>query len=106
MFGLLSAAIGTLLLTNHMQIVYYEFIIIGLYLLYTVIMDFPAAKLAAVQKTLLLVGALLVGLCISSYIYLSVYEYSQFSMRGGGTAGSSGGLAYDYATNWSWSPWR
>ncbi len=106
MFGLLSAAIGTLLLTNHMQIVYYEFIIIGLYLLYTVIMDFPAAKLAAVQKTLLLVGALLVGLCISSYIYLSVYEYSQFSMRGGGTAGSSGGLAYDYATNWSWSPWE
>jgi hypothetical protein len=25
-------------------------------------------------------------------------------MRGGGTAGSSGGLAWDYATNWSWHP--
>ena len=31
-FGLLSAAIGTLLLTNHMQIVYYVFIVLGLYL--------------------------------------------------------------------------
>jgi hypothetical protein len=103
-FGLLSAAIGTLLLTNHMQIVYYVFIVIGLYLLYNIVLDVRATPKIAIGKTLLLVGALVLGLCISSYIYLSVYEYSQFSMRGGGTAGSTGGLAWDYATNWSWHP--
>ena len=103
-FGLLSAAIGTLLLTNHMQIVYYVLMVIGLYLLYQIILDIKEDKLLVAKKTALFTGALLVGFCISSYIYLSVYEYSQFSMRGGGTAGAQGGLAWDYATNWSWHP--
>ncbi len=102
-FGLLSAALGTLLLTNHMQIVYYAFIVIGCYLLYAVINDVRDHKGGIPVKVLLLAGALIVGLCLSSYIYLSVYEYSQYSMRGGGTTGAPGGLTYDYATNWSWS---
>jgi Bacterial membrane protein YfhO len=105
-FGLLSAAIGTLLLTNHMQIVYYVFMIVGVYALYSVILDLKEHSLLAAKKTVLLVGALLVGLCISSYIYLSVYEYATYSIRGGGTTGASGGLNYDYATNWSWNPWE
>jgi hypothetical protein len=33
-----------------------------------------------------------------------VYEYSNFSIRGGGTAGTTGGLSWDYATNWSENP--
>ena len=105
-FGLFSAAIGTLLLTNHMQMVYYVFMVVGMYLLYHIILDLKEHALLAVKKTALLVGALLIGLCISSYIYLSVYEYATYSIRGGGTAGSSGGLTYDYATNWSWNPWE
>ncbi|RPH36068.1 hypothetical protein EHM92_05130, partial [bacterium] len=105
-FGLFSAAVGTLLLTNHMQIVYYVFIVLGLYLLYTIIVDFKTDKLLVTKKTALFIGGMLLGLCLSSYIYLSVYEYAQFSMRGGGTVGATGGLAYDYATNWSWSPWE
>lgn len=103
-FGLLSAAIGTLLLTNHMQIVYYVFIVLGLYLVYHVVRDFKENKLLIPKKTLLFVGALAVGLCISSYIYLSVYEYAQYSIRGGGTEGAKGGLTWDYATNWSFHP--
>jgi hypothetical protein len=103
-FGLLAAAIGTLLLTNHMQIVYYALIVIGLYLLYNIILDIRSAPKSAAAKTLLLLGALALGFCISSYIYLSVYEYSHFSIRGGGSAGASGGLSWDYATNWSWNP--
>ena len=105
-FGLFSAAVGTLLLTNHMQIVYYVFIVLGLYLLYTIVVDFKTDKFLVTKKIALFIGGMLLGLCISSYIYLSVYEYAQFSMRGGGTAGATGGLAYDYATNWSWSPWE
>ncbi len=105
-FGLLTAAIGTLMLTNHMQIVYYVFIVIGFYLLYHLIMDFKAQKPRAALKLALFVGALAIGMCISSYIYLSVYDYAQYSIRGGGTTGSTGGLTYDYATNFSMNPWE
>jgi hypothetical protein len=105
-FGLLSAAIGTLLLTNHMQIAYYVFIVMGLYLVYHVVTDLKGRTLQALSKVALFVGALVIGMLISSYVYLSVYEYTQFSMRGGGTAGSTGGLTYDYATNWSWHPFE
>ena len=103
-FGLLAVAIGTLALTNHMQIVYYVFIIIGLYLLYEIIVEYRRTPGRAALIAGLFAGALILGLCIASYIYLSVYEYSQFSIRGGGTADSTGGLAWDYATNWSWHP--
>lgn len=103
-FGLLAAAIGTLMLTNHMQIVYYEFIILGLYWVYHVSGDVKGSPRIAITKSLLFAGALAIGFSISAYIYLSVYEYAQYSMRGGGTTGAAGGLAYDYATNWSWHP--
>ena len=102
--GLLGAAIGTLMLTNHMQIVYYVFIFCALFLLYHVVLDLKERPLRALIKAGLFAGALALGFCISSYIYLAVYEYAQYSMRGGGTTGASGGLAYDYATNWSWHP--
>ncbi len=103
--GLLSAAIGTLMLTNHMQIVYYVFMLVGAYLLYEVIADAREKRgRSAVLKIALFAAALGIGLCISSYIYFSVYEYSQFSIRGGGTAGTTGGLSWQYATNWSWHP--
>jgi len=101
--GLFSAGVGTMLLTNHMQIAYYVFIVVGLYTVYQIVLDFKEHKRLIPIKVLLLAGALFVGACISAYIYLSVNEYAQFSMRGGGTAGSTGGLMYDYATNWSWS---
>ena len=103
-FGLLAAAIGTLMLTNHMQIVYYEFVFCALFLGYHIVNDVRHQPRLALVKGALFVAALILGFCISSYIYLSVYEYAQYSMRGGGTTGASGGLAYDYATNWSWHP--
>jgi len=103
-FGLLAATIGTLMLTRHMQMVYYVFIVLGLYFLYDVVQGAKAAPRQAFLKVALFMGALAIGFCISSYIYLSVYEYAQYSMRGGGTTGATGGLTYDYATNWSWHP--
>jgi len=104
-FGLLSAAIGTLMLTNHMQMVYYIFLIVGAYLLMRVIMEVKAAPLQAGWKGAMFAGALFVGFAIASYVYLSVYEYSGYSIRGGGTGSpTASGLSYDYATGWSWHP--
>jgi hypothetical protein len=103
-FGLFSAGVGTLMLTNHMQMVYYVFMMLGFYLLYDAAQDLRGKPVRALLRVCLFAGGLAVGFAISSYIYLSVYEYAQYSMRGGGTAGTAGGLAFDYATNWSWHP--
>jgi hypothetical protein len=103
-FGLLCAAIGTLLLTNHVQIVYYALMVIGLYALYRLLIDARENPRQIPAKAAMLAGTLVVALCIASYVYLSVYEYSQFSIRGGGTEGAKGGLTWEYATNWSMHP--
>jgi hypothetical protein len=103
-FGLLSAALGTFLLTNHLQIVYYGLMLLALYFVFRIILEARSGIAPLARGTALLLGALVVGVCISSYIYLSVYEYAPFSIRGAGTAGASGGLTWDYATNWSWHP--
>jgi hypothetical protein len=102
--GLLSAALGTFFLTNHLQIVYYGLLLIALYAVYHIVIDARSGLLQATKSTSLLLGAVLLAFCLASYIYLSVYEYAPFSIRGGGTAGASGGLNWDYATNWSWHP--
>jgi hypothetical protein len=105
-FGLLSAGIGTLMLTNHMQIVYYAFIVLGFFLVYQVVVDVRQQPVIVAKKVALFLGAMILGFCISSYIYLSVYDYAQYSIRGGGTTGAPGGLTWDYATNWSFNPWE
>lgn len=103
-FGLLSASIGTLLLTRHVQIAYYVFILIGLYVVFQIAVNFGENRLRVAKSTALFIGAMALGLAISSYIYLSVYEFAPYSIRGGGGPGASSGLTWDYATNWSWHP--
>jgi hypothetical protein len=103
-FGLLSAALGTFFLTNHLQIVYYGFMVVGMYLIYHIIIDRKSGILSLFRSTAFILCAVLIGLCISSYVYLSVYEYAPYSIRGGGSPATPGGLTWDYATNWSWHP--
>jgi hypothetical protein len=104
--GLLSAALGTLFLTNHVQMVFYVLLVVGFSLVYELIFDLRSEPLVALKKTALLILALAIGWAISAYIYLSVYEYAQYSIRGGGELGTAGGLKYDYATNWSFHPFE
>lgn len=106
MLGLFAAGTGTLLLTNHMQIVYYVLAVVAFYAVFHAAGDLRERKLLAAGKSGLVLAGLLVGFAISSYIYLSVYEYSQYSIRGSGSAGAPGGLAWDYATNWSFHPFE
>jgi hypothetical protein len=104
--GLLAAGVGTALLTNHVQMVYYGFMLIGLYFLYEVVVNLKIEKLLMGKKAALFFIALIIGFGIASYVYLSTYEYSQYSIRGGGEPGVAGGLNYDYATNWSFHPFE
>lgn len=104
--GLLSAAVGTLFLTNHVQMVFYVLLVSGSYFLYEFILDVRKQPGLAIKKGVLLSIAVAVGFAISACVYLSVREYAQYSIRGGGQPGAGGGLPYDYATSWSFHPFE
>ncbi len=104
-FGFFAAGVGTLLLTNHVQMAYYVFIVIGCYWLYTVIIDIKSQPRKVFTQSALFWGGIILGFCISAFVYLSVFDYSHYSIRGGsGMPGAAGGLTFDYATNWSFHP--
>jgi hypothetical protein len=100
--SILALAVGTMLVTSHLQISYYTFLAAGVYLVVASVfgvrsgMGYP--RILARWGTF--AAALGVGLAASSVIFLSVREYAGHSIRGG----TGGGLPYDYATNWSLHP--
>jgi len=106
MFGLLSAAIGTLLLTNHMpdcvlRIHHHRFVS-----LYTVIMDFPAAKLCRSAKDSPASSAP----CSSGCVFPPTFTFPSMSTPSFRCAAAG---RRDRAADWrttmprtgSWSPW-
>jgi len=102
-FSLTALAIGFQLLRAHVQVCYYTYLFIGIYFIYYAIIEYKATKKlnSIVKSAGLLAGTVVIALLLSSVLYISVYEYSHYSIRGGG---ASGGLDYDYASNWSFSP--
>ncbi|MFZ5516980.1 MAG: YfhO family protein [Candidatus Zhuqueibacterota bacterium] len=102
-FVLTAFAIGFQLLRTHVQVCYYTYMFIGLYMIVHFIVEYKETKqVSNILKGLgLMAGSALVALLMASVLYLSVYEYSHFSIRGGG---AEGGLSYDYASSWSFSP--
>jgi hypothetical protein len=105
--GLLTGTIATLFLSAHPQIAFYGMMLIGCYLGW----EFFAQIKSETRSTLIFTGlfilALLVALATYAYQYLPAQEYASYSMRGGGGGeGGKAGLAYDYATMWSFHPFE
>ena len=100
--GLLGLSIGLQLLRAHVQIAYYTFLMVGLFYLYWAVETVLKKKdwKGVVTSGVLLGVAVVLGVALSSWLNLSVYEYSHYSIRGG----TGGGLSYGYATSWSFSP--
>ncbi len=100
--SILALAIGTMLVSSHLQISYYTFLTAGLYLVVATVdslrrrMTVPAV----LARWGVWAAAFAVGLAASAVLFLSVREYSAHSIRGG----TGGGLPFDYATNWSFHP--
>lgn len=101
--GLLALVLGLQLLALHTQIAYYGLMMIALYYFIDL---FQHRKQRVWKDHLLrfcaLAGAGVLALGLSAYLLWPVYEYSQFSIRGGTAVG--GGVAYGYATDWSFHP--
>ena len=101
--ALLALTLGFQLFRAHVQVCYYTYILIGFYFLFYAGFEYQKNKCWSpiLKSAGLLLSAGILALALSSIINLSVYEYSHYSIRGGGT---KGGLDYNYATGWSFSP--
>ena len=98
-FALVALTFSLQLRENHPQIVYYTWMMLGIYWLFQAYyLGKEGDRRAALVTGLLFVGAIVVSLAAVAQPYLSNYEYSKFTIRGGS------GLSEGYATSWSFHP--
>jgi len=105
--SLLNLSIFTLLIgfqlqRGHVQICYYTWMMIGLYILIKnifLLSQNSIHKIKIIKKNIYVLSSLLIGFLISSNLYFPVFSYLDNSIRSEG--GSGGGLSY--ATQWSYS---
>jgi len=102
-FSLTALTIGYQLIRAHVQVCYYTYLLLGIYLLFKIVTDYRRSKkigdiLAPVG---LLFGVIAVGALLSSVLYVSVFDYQRYSIRG---ASAGDGLDFNYATDWSFHP--
>lgn len=109
--GLAGLIIGLMLQRAHVQIAYYGLMLIGLYLAWYLISNFRQMERRGVLALLGgVAGALALAFALAAMLYLPVYEYTPYSIRGAASvlqvnAGQrDDGVGFDYATQWSFSP--
>ena len=104
----LGGAGALLAWSNHPQIVYYAIMISTLYVLGRLIAERPRVQ-RVLQLVVVFLGGGLIAAAFAALPYLAVLEYTPYSIRGsasalGAGAGDGVGLAWEYATNWSFHP--
>ena len=106
--NLLAYACFTLTITlqlraNHPQIIYYTWLALVIYWIFTVIMWIRQRQYKLILVSLVLgVLAVALALVIVAQPYWPNYEYAHYTIRGG--SGPGAGLSKDYAMNWSFHP--
>ncbi len=98
--GILAALMALQLLRAHIQIAYYTWMMVGLYLVIRLIQMTMKGELKEwAKRTGYILPAMVLALGAAMSIYYPVSAYTPFSIRGA----SGGGAAFDYATQWSFS---
>jgi hypothetical protein len=102
----LIAALHFTFNSGHVQMVFYNLMAIGMFIMYKWYSGESFGKVALVSG--ITIGAAAFAFLMLSGPYFATWEYKDFSIRGAGSGGSghgtpTGGLDYDYATNWSFS---
>ena len=101
-FSILAVFIGLQLQRGHIQIAYYTWMMIGLYLVVNFInhiMNNKTNYLKLSKKYFFIFLSLFLGICISLNLYYPVLKYSYYSTRGS----EGGGIGILNATQWSFS---
>lgn len=100
--------------SNHIQMIFYSYLFIGIYLLYLII--FNAVKkvnfAGMIKAGLFFVVAAVIAVAMNADVLLTMKEYNKYSMRGepgieaklDPKVSKDTPLDYEYATNWSFSP--
>jgi len=98
-------------LPSHIQMIFYMYLALGVYFAYYLVRTLIRKEdwKSILRTGLVFAAATVIALGMDADKYLSVWEYNPYSMRGSNPAvqapGSEktveGGLAYDYATAWS-----
>ena len=98
-FVILSLLIGFQLLRGHVQMVYYTWIMIAIFILVKFFFHYRVNReiKGYLNRQYLIVFSLFLGFLTSIKIYLPILNYSQFSTRGS----NSGGFGIENATQWS-----
>lgn len=113
-FALLTLILQLQISFNHVQMLFYSFMFVGIYLLFVFI--FKLIKKSNLKKLItayiLILAALGFSFLMNLDPILSITEYNKFSMRGVPSIEAKSDplktdnkpLSYDYATSWSFSP--
>lgn len=103
-------------LPSHFQMIFYCYLAIGLYYLFFLVRAFIKKEewIGIIRSGAIFAVATGLAFAMTGDQYLSTLEYSKYSMRGADPiipsvqaqekGATNGGLDYDYATNWSFSP--
>ena len=101
-FSIFSLLIGFQLQRGHIQIVYYTWMMIGLFVLcnnFFLIIKKVYKSIEIIKYNLYILFSLFIGFLLSMNIYLPVLNYVSNSTR----ASHQGGAGIEYATQWSMS---
>ena len=98
--GILALLMGLQLQRAHVQIAYYTWMLVGLYLVMEVIFNYVDKKDKFPRVIMWSIPAFVLAIAMSIWIYLPATSYTPFSIRG---TGSGGGAGLEYATKWSFS---
>ncbi|NUN70021.1 MAG: YfhO family protein [Bacteroidetes bacterium] len=105
-----------MLLPGHIQMIFYCYLAFGLYYLFFLVRSLISGSgwQGILRSGLVFSAATVLAFAMTGDQYLSTLEYSKYSMRGADAivpsaqqqaqGNTNGGLDYEYATNWSFSP--
>lgn len=102
------------LTSNHMQMIFYSYLFIGIYVLYIFIARLVQKEnyRTALMAGVFVIVAAVLSVAMNADVIMSVKEYNKYSMRGvpaiqtqtTAKVENAQPLDYDYATRWSFSP--
>lgn len=112
-FALLAIIVYIQLHFHHIQMLFYSYLMIGIYFLYIVIYKLLSKEQVKpiIVALSVFIASTIFALAMDADIIMSIKEYNKYSIRGAAgitaqteNAGVSQPLDYNYATNWSFSP--
>ncbi|MDQ3019951.1 MAG: YfhO family protein [Bacteroidota bacterium] len=113
-FVLLAIMLHIQINSNHVQMIFYAYLMMGIYLLYQIIYRVAKKTNVAgiIKASIFFIIAALIAVAMNADVLMTMKEYNKYSMRGEASiearldtkVADDSPLDYQYATNWSFSP--